>query len=83
MGAVVGALLGATSNDNLVSSGTVAAGAGVALGSAGALLGLATSHGEKWETTLGRPALPRSPRRPAGAPPCAWPFVSKASRRSG
>jgi len=49
-GAVVGALLGATSNDNFVSSGTVAAGAGVALGSAGALLGLATSHGEKWET---------------------------------
>ena len=53
MGAVAGALLGATTagdDDFIVSQGTATAGAAVALGAAGALLGLATSHGERWET---------------------------------
>jgi hypothetical protein len=53
-GAVAGVLLGATtaSNDDfIVSPGVVATGAGVVLGAAGALIGLACSHGEKWETT--------------------------------
>lgn len=51
VGAVAGALLGATTtgDDDFISPGVVAAAAGVVLGSAGALLGLATSHGEKWE----------------------------------